>query len=82
MNITLRLSPENAKKLERRAAVSGMDVDGYVLDIVQQELGSDTQESAAPAVPYDQWKREFDAWISSRPSRNPAFDDSRESIYD
>jgi hypothetical protein len=29
-----------------------------------------------------EWLRHFDAWISSLESRNPDFDDSRESIYE
>ena len=30
---------------------------------------------------YDKWKAYFDEWLSRQTSRNPNFDDSRESIY-
>lgn len=82
MNITLRLSPESQTELEKRAAATGTDIAGYILGIVQQQLESEGNGSTGPAIPYDQWSREFQAWVASHQSRNPDFDDSRESIYD
>jgi hypothetical protein len=40
------------------------------------------EESApAPLLPFESWLREFDAWVSNQRTRNPHFDDSRDSIY-
>jgi hypothetical protein len=82
MNVTLPLSPECQTELERRAAAAGIDVAGYIVSAVRQQLESDGNGSEGAALPYDHWKREFTTWIASHPSRNPDFDDSRESIYE
>jgi hypothetical protein len=81
MNITFPLSPEHQRELQRRAAESGTDVAGYVLDLLRQQL-EPAGNGSATAAPYDHWQREFRAWVASHRSRNPAFDDSREGIYD
>jgi hypothetical protein len=47
------------------------------LDVVQERNGSSVESSA-----YEQWRKDFRSWIASHPSRNPHFDDSRDSIYD
>jgi hypothetical protein len=82
MNVTLPLSPENRAELEKRAAAAGTDVATFILAVVEQTLEANEQRVAAEDLPYEQWKSDFEAWISSHPSRNPNFDDSRESIYD
>jgi hypothetical protein len=38
--------------------------------------------SSAPMPPYEQWSQDFRSWTTGRQSRNPHFDDSRDSIYD
>jgi hypothetical protein len=80
MNITLPLPPDTQAELERRAANAGIDVPTFVLEAIKDTLDDQT-ESAAGELPYDQWHAEFRAWISSHVSRNPNFDDSRDSIY-
>lgn len=82
MNISLRLSPEELADLEQKASASGIDVDDYVLGVVRRQLETADTESSGQTLGHDQWSREFRAWLASHPSRNPNFDDSRESIYD
>lgn len=80
MTITLSLTPEAQAELERRASDAGVDLSTFVIDAI-----NDTLDSASPAageMPYDQWQAEFRAWIGGHASRNPQFDDSRDSIYD
>jgi hypothetical protein len=38
-------------------------------------------DAASPTLAPEAWIHEFDAWVSGHSSRNPHFDDSRESIY-
>jgi hypothetical protein len=82
MNITLQLSLADQAELEKRAAASGRDVAGYVLDAVQQQLAADENRAAHETVPYDERHRNFRDWIAGHRSWNPGFDDSREGIYD
>jgi hypothetical protein len=82
MQITLALSPEIQAELERRAAATGTDVGGYVLDVVERQLEAGDNGAAEPPAAYEQWQCDFQAWIASHRSRNPDFDDSRESIYE
>jgi len=81
MNISLPLSPENLAELQRRAAAAGTDLPGFILEALQEKL-SERNGSSAEILPYEQWHKEFRSWIAGQRSRNPKFDDSRESIYD
>ncbi len=81
MSITLTLSPEKQAELERRAAAAGTDLKSFILEAVQEKL-EERNGSSTEMAPYEQWSAEFRSWIASQRSRNPQFDDSRESIYD
>ncbi len=81
MSITLTLSPEQEADLERRALAAGTDVTRFILDVVQERL-EERSGCLANEASYDQWSEAFHPWIASQRSRNPHFDDSRESIYD
>jgi hypothetical protein len=81
MNITLPLSPEKQAELERRAASAGIDLQSFILDAVQEKL-EERNGSSPEALSYEQWHSDFRSWIAGQRSRNPHFDDSRESIYD
>lgn len=48
---------------------------------VRRRLDLINEEEAAPDAPREQWLRSFDALVKGQKSRNPRFDDSRESIY-
>lgn len=80
MSITLILPPDKQSALERLAAASGSDVLTVILEAVEDKLNDRT--GGEVELPYPQWHEEFQAWIASRRSRNPHFDDSRESMYD
>jgi hypothetical protein len=80
MNITLNLSREKKAELEERAAAAGTDLQSFILEAVEEKL--EEKDGSIAQLPYDQWSGEFRSWVASHPSRNPAVDDSRNSIYD
>jgi len=80
MNLTLSLSPEESAELQRRAAAAGTDVKTFLLHVIH-DVDDDT-EMISSDVPYNQWHRSFQEWLSRHHSRNPGMDDSRESMYD
>ncbi len=82
MSVVLNLPPDKEAELRRRAAVTGKSVEELVLTAVDHELEERGGGSSTEELPYERWSEEFRAWIASRRSRNPHFDDSRESIYD
>lgn len=79
MNLTLQLSPETEAKLKEHANLTGRTVEELALEALQDKLSSDA--SGAPQLSVEEWTRQFDAWVEGLPSRNPHFNDSRESIY-
>lgn len=81
MSVILPLSPEATAELQRRAAAAGIDVASFILNAVQDKL-ADQDELPTEGLSYDQWSSDFHRWLASHPSRNPHFDDSRDSIYD
>jgi hypothetical protein len=80
MNITLPLSPEKQAELERRAAAAGIELPSFILDAVHEKL-AERNGSSPEALSYEQWRSEFRSWIAGQRSRNPHFDDSRQSVY-
>jgi predicted transcriptional regulator len=77
MTLTLKLTPEIEAKLRELSLATGRLPEELVLDAIEQNL----VEESTPAIPYEEWARLFDQWVKSHRSRNPNFDDSRESIY-
>lgn len=80
MTLQLTLPQDQQAELERRAAAEGVEPAEYVLKVVQERL-KEPEEPAPRKMSHEQWKRRFRKWVESRVSRNPHFDDSRESIY-
>jgi hypothetical protein len=80
MTITLTIPEEKKAELERLAAAAGTDLEAFILDAVEEKLES--RNGALYDRPYAEWSREYRQWVASHTSRNPSFDDSRESIYD
>ena len=80
MSITLQLSPDKQAALERLAAAAGIDVSSYLRRVVEEEL--DEPEDSPEHLSFEEWRARFRAWQATHISRNPHFDDSRESIYD
>jgi hypothetical protein len=81
MNIALQLTPNQQAELERRAASAGIDLQSFVLHAVQEKLEEQNGPSPEP-LSYEQWHTVFRSWVAGQRSRNPHFDDSRESVYD
>jgi hypothetical protein len=82
MNLTISLPPEIEGELLKHAAEQSTDVSGFVLDAVQKRLSEIHEVDGQADLSYEDWKKEFDAWIARQKSRNPSFDDSRDSIYE
>ncbi|MEO8495981.1 MAG: hypothetical protein ABI614_12985 [Planctomycetota bacterium] len=80
--IKLELPSDVESRLAQQAAVGGQDVSTYVAQAVQRLLVVDPNDVNTDGATYDQWRGEFQAWLASQRSRNPHFDDSRESLYD
>ncbi len=71
--------PKNVEAfLQAKAAAGGFpSVEAYILS----QLDLEDLPPAAPSVSRDLWLHKFDAFIAKQTTRNPQFDDSRESIY-
>ncbi len=69
-----------------------LDLSGLSPEAVRQlqELADQLRAEAKPPLPShrrpgetaEEWEARLREWTESRPSRNPNFDDSRDSIYD
>ena len=79
MNLILQLTPETEAKLKERAILVGKRPEDLALEALNERLNG--EPVSAPTLPVEVWLQEFDAWVSGHTSRNPQFDDSRESIY-
>ena len=79
MTIKLQLPPDIENELAKQATLVGQDISTYVAEAIREMVAQDRN---GPEVAYDRWREEFRAWLESHRSRNPDFDDSRESIYD
>ena len=82
MTIQLELPPDVESRLAQQAAIAGQDVSAYVAQAVRQMLVVELNGSEAEETSYENWHEDFQTWLASHPSRNPDFDDSRESLYD
>jgi hypothetical protein len=75
----LDISDEAAFHLQTKARQAGFEsVEAYLLRLVNDQ---DASLEEPPAMPYEQWKKKYWAFVAHQKSRNPNFDDSRESIY-
>ncbi|WP_437186711.1 hypothetical protein SH668x_000060 [Planctomicrobium sp. SH668] len=64
--------------IQAKAAAAGFKtVEEFILD----RLDLDEDKTNIPTLPHDQWVKKLDAFVKRQVSRNPHFDDSRESIY-
>jgi plasmid stability protein len=80
--LNLNLPEELDSKLQACAVDQGREVESVVLDILEKELQTTATKSVSKKMPYEEWKKEFDAWIKSRPKIDVVVDDSRETIYE
>lgn len=79
MHLTLRLSPETESQLKAQASLAGRSLEEFALEALQDKLANESM--TAPVLSPDEWLTRFDAWVAGHSSRNPRFDDSRDSIY-
>jgi plasmid stability protein len=80
--VVLQLPDEIELKLQSRAKDEGRDVASIALEILATGLAADATAPTPSVLPYEEWKREFDAWVRSRPWIDVVLDDSRETIYE
>lgn len=76
MQITIPEDVE-ASIRERAKAFGFSNVDDYVLSLLYIE----GPPSSTRPMPYEEWRRELDAFLRGLTPANPNVDDSRESIY-
>lgn len=75
----IEISDDVGKRLKAKAGEAGFDsVEAYLLDLVKEQ---DASCDVPAFVPYEQWREQYWAFVARQTSRNPDFDDSRESIY-
>ncbi|MEX0641078.1 MAG: hypothetical protein WD468_00175 [Pirellulales bacterium] len=79
MSLTIELSGELEAKLHEQASAEGKSPEELVLEALEERFADET--AARAILPPDEWIAAFNAWIAQHKSRNPAVDDSRESIY-
>jgi hypothetical protein len=74
----LEIPREIETTIHANAAAAGyQSVEDYILD----KLELDVPSPGPTQMPHDQWLRKFESFLARQVSRNPNFDDSRESIY-
>lgn len=74
----LKISKNVETQIQVKAAAGGFPtVEAYILS----QLGLEEVPQASSALSQEQWLQKFDAFVARQTSRNPHFDDSRESIY-
>lgn len=78
MNLTLHLPPETEAKLIEQARLTGKSVEALALEALHDKLSA--EPVSMPVLSSEDWLRQFDAWVNGHASRNPRFDDSRDSI--
>ena len=79
MNLTLTLSLETEVKLREQALLTGKSLEELAIEALQDRLADATESQ--PLLNSSEWKQHFDTWVNSHASRNPLFDDSRDSMY-
>lgn len=90
----IQIPDEVAVAVRDRAAASGFEnVEEFVITLLTRSYGESDVEidhdgdeqglnRRTRMESPEEWIARFDAWIATQRSRNPNFDDSRESIYE
>jgi len=73
----IEISDNAGKRLKAKASEAGFDcMEAYLEHFLNE------QEVESPVtMPYEQWREQYWEFVGRQTSRNPDFDDSRESIY-
>ena len=71
----LKISKEVERSIQQRAHDAGFGtVEEYLLELV-------AQDESSPETCQQNWLSKFDAFVARQTSRNPNFDDRRETLY-
>ena len=76
MTITLELCPEVEAQLAAQANACGLSLKDYLKKIVELQAGARDARSAAQTMSYEEWEREFEAFIDSSPQQPVLPDDA------
>ena len=75
----IEIRDDVANYMQSKALEAGFaDIEAYLLHLVKEQQPGPVDPAT---MPYDQWREKFRAFVARQTSRNPHFDDSRESIY-
>lgn len=83
MTITLDIPPELEASLVAEAQARGLSLETYVKELLQQAVRARLTADSARRMSYEEWERNFEAFIDSFPQQ-PLLSDhavNRESIY-
>jgi hypothetical protein len=77
MMVKLELEPEVQAGLLAEAQARGLSLEEYLKQVVRDHAAT------VPAVPAEEWEKEFEAWVAGFPEGPALSDDaiSRESMY-
>jgi hypothetical protein len=79
IGVQIELSDDLANSVRSKAIQAGFDsVEANLRYLVDQQ---EPETDQTTAVPYERWREQYWAFVGRQISRNPNFDDSRESIY-
>jgi hypothetical protein len=78
MSISISLKPEVENGLREKAAQANVTVEEYIQRLAEQSVSA---SPAAHELPYEEWVKQFRAWVASHEPGSGIVDDDRESIY-
>jgi hypothetical protein len=82
MVVQLEVSDEILAQAREHAAVSGQNLEAFVIEALEDKLASCSPIASAQSANRDDWNAKFDAWIASHPIVTHPVDASRDAIYD
>lgn len=80
--VTLEVPDNLERKLQARADEEKRDVASVAIQIIEKALEQSPATISKQTLTGEEWLREFDAWVKSRPRIDVVLDDSRETIYE
>jgi hypothetical protein len=78
MTISIALKPEVENRVRERAAQANVTVEAYIQHLAEQSVSA---SPAAHELPYEEWVKQFRAWVASHEPGSGIVDDDRETIY-
>ncbi len=83
MTIILEVRPEVEAQLMAQANARGLSLNEYLNKVIELQASTRGVGASAQFMSYEEWEREFEAFIDSFPQKPVLSDEaiSRESIY-